>query len=88
MSNSENAANSTVKDSQDKASKAKESAPVSKLIQLVNANDISGAERLLATAESSVRDVDDTGMTALMHAAYKGLTDMCKMLIKQVSESI
>lgn len=85
MATSEAAAKSTtVKDSKD--SKTKGSGPGSKLVQFVNANDISSAERLLATGAASVCDVDDTGMTALMHAAYKGLTDMCRMLIKQGSD--
>ncbi|XP_047736035.1 ankyrin repeat and MYND domain-containing protein 2 isoform X4 [Hyalella azteca] len=61
-----------------------ENAP--KLIKLVIANDVNGAENLLIRGEATVHDTDSTGMTGLMHAAYKGFTDMCKMLIKQGSD--
>ncbi|KAG7171087.1 Ankyrin repeat and MYND domain-containing protein 2-like [Homarus americanus] len=36
---------------------------------------------LLLKGEAKVNDTDSNGMTTLHHAAYKGNTDMCKMLL-------
>jgi len=57
---------------------------VPEVIRLVNEDNVSGVEKMLATGGASVHDTDSTGMTPLMHAAYKGFSSMCRMLIKQV----
>ena len=64
--------------------KEQEAADAPEIIRLVNAHDTNGVEKLLITGAASVHDTDSTGMTPLMHAAFKGFTDMCKMLITQV----
>ena len=66
--------------------KEEKSKPVmNKFFTLVTNNDINGAETMLSIGTASIHDTDESGMTALMHAAYKGHADMCKMLLKQVS---
>jgi len=54
--------------------------------QLVTRNAVSEAEKMLSIGTASVDQTDSTGMTALMHAAYKGHTEMCRMLLKQGSD--
>ncbi|KAK7085593.1 Ankyrin repeat and MYND domain-containing protein 2 [Halocaridina rubra] len=51
------------------------------IIQLVNLNDITGIKNLLLRGEAKVGETDNNGMTALHHAAYKGYTDICKLLL-------
>jgi len=67
--------------------KEEKSKPVmNKFFTLVTNNDINGAETMLSIGTASIHDTDESGMTALMHAAYKGHADMCKMLLKQGSD--
>lgn len=61
-----------------------EEGPVTPFFKLVNSNDLAGAEQMLLTGSASIHDTDSSGMTALMHAAYKGHSQMCRMLLKQV----
>ena len=58
------------------------------LIRAVNANDLDGAKSLLISGQAKIEDVDDSGMTALQHACYKGQLDMANMLLSYVSSYI
>ncbi|XP_045593246.1 ankyrin repeat and MYND domain-containing protein 2 [Procambarus clarkii] len=51
------------------------------IIRLVSTGDVQGIRNLLLTGEAKVDDTDSSGMTPLHHAAYKGNSELCKMLI-------
>ncbi|KAF7691236.1 hypothetical protein HF521_011533 [Silurus meridionalis] len=47
----------------------------------VKRGDLKKAARLLRSKEVRVNCLDENGMTPLMHAAYKGQADVCKLLL-------
>nr|XP_061809014.1 ankyrin repeat and MYND domain-containing protein 2-like [Nerophis lumbriciformis] len=53
-----------------------------KLLQLVETGDVQEAGQLLASEDVRVNCLDECGMTPLMHAAYKGKADMCRLLLQ------
>uniref|UniRef100_A0A1A7YJW3 Ankyrin repeat and MYND domain-containing protein 2 n=1 Tax=Iconisemion striatum TaxID=60296 RepID=A0A1A7YJW3_9TELE len=52
------------------------------LFQVITAGNVQEASRLLGCKEVGVNCLDEYGMTPLMHAAYKGKADMCKLLLQ------
>uniref|UniRef100_A0A8C9WSY0 Ankyrin repeat and MYND domain containing 2 n=1 Tax=Sander lucioperca TaxID=283035 RepID=A0A8C9WSY0_SANLU len=58
------------------------SASERKILQLIAAGDVQEAAQLLASKEVRVNCLDEYGMTPLMHAAYKGKADMCRLLLQ------
>ncbi|XP_076033194.1 ankyrin repeat and MYND domain-containing protein 2 isoform X2 [Oratosquilla oratoria] len=57
------------------------SAPPPEIIALTNIGDLNGVKALLLTGGAKVDDTDESGMTALHHASYKGNKEMCQLLI-------
>ncbi|KAK5854538.1 hypothetical protein PBY51_004724 [Eleginops maclovinus] len=53
-----------------------------KILQVIAAGDVQEAAQLLASEEVRVNCLDEFGMTPLMHAAYKGKADMCRLLLQ------
>ncbi|AWP04949.1 putative ankyrin repeat and MYND domain-containing protein 2-like [Scophthalmus maximus] len=58
------------------------SASERKILQVIAAGDVQEATQLLASKEVRVNCLDEYGMTPLMHAAYKGKADMCRLLLQ------
>ncbi|GAA6226696.1 ankyrin repeat and MYND domain-containing protein 2-like [Lates japonicus] len=58
------------------------SASERKILQVIAAGDVQEAAQLLASKEVRVNCLDEYGMTPLMHAAYKGKADMCRLLLQ------
>lgn len=56
------------------------------LLQKISDNKIEEVKLLLNENDVSVNCVDDSGMTPLQHAAYKGNYEMCKILIELGSD--
>uniref|UniRef100_A0A8C1FL28 Ankyrin repeat and MYND domain containing 2a n=2 Tax=Cyprinus carpio TaxID=7962 RepID=A0A8C1FL28_CYPCA len=52
------------------------------LLQVIAAGNVQEASRLLGSKDVRVNCLDEYGMTPLMHAAYKGRADMCKLLLQ------
>ncbi|XP_048882958.1 ankyrin repeat and MYND domain-containing protein 2a [Brienomyrus brachyistius] len=52
------------------------------LFQVISAGNVQEASRLLGCKDVRVNCLDEYGMTPLMHAAYKGRADMCKLLLQ------
>ncbi|XP_043972213.1 ankyrin repeat and MYND domain-containing protein 2a [Gambusia affinis] len=52
------------------------------LFQVISAGNVQEASRLLGCKDVRVNCLDEYGMTPLMHAAYKGKADMCKLLLQ------
>ncbi|MFT7805319.1 ankyrin repeat and MYND domain-containing protein 2 [Arapaima gigas] len=52
------------------------------LFQVIAAGDVQEASRLLGCKDVRVNCLDEYGMTPLMHAAYKGKADMCRLLLR------
>ncbi|XP_067221803.1 ankyrin repeat and MYND domain-containing protein 2a [Chanodichthys erythropterus] len=52
------------------------------LLQVIAAGNVQEASRLLGSKDVRVNCLDEYGMTPLMHAAYKGKADMCKLLLQ------
>ncbi|KAJ7985394.1 hypothetical protein DPEC_G00351600 [Dallia pectoralis] len=52
------------------------------LFQVIAAGNVQEASRLLGCRDVRVNCLDENGMTPLMHAAYKGKADMCKLLLQ------
>ncbi|XP_078519900.1 ankyrin repeat and MYND domain-containing protein 2 isoform X1 [Lissotriton helveticus] len=52
------------------------------LITAVSKGNVQDAARLLGDKNVRVNCLDEHGMTPLMHAAYKGREDMCKLLLQ------
>ncbi|XP_031432684.1 ankyrin repeat and MYND domain-containing protein 2a [Clupea harengus] len=52
------------------------------LLLVIAAGNVQEASRLLGCKEVRVNCLDEYGMTPLMHAAYKGKADMCKLLLQ------
>ncbi|XP_061912693.1 ankyrin repeat and MYND domain-containing protein 2-like isoform X1 [Entelurus aequoreus] len=53
-----------------------------KILQVIEAGDVQEAAQLLASDDVRVNCLDEYGMTPLMHAAYKGKADMCRLLLQ------
>ncbi|XP_072303186.1 ankyrin repeat and MYND domain-containing protein 2-like isoform X1 [Eucyclogobius newberryi] len=53
-----------------------------KMLQVIAAGDVQEAAQLLDTNEVRINCLDENGMTPLMHAAYKGKADMCRLLLQ------
>ncbi|XP_077447535.1 ankyrin repeat and MYND domain-containing protein 2-like isoform X2 [Stigmatopora argus] len=53
-----------------------------KLLELVETGDVQEATQLLTSEDVRVNCLDECGMTPLMHAAYKGKADMCRLLLQ------
>ncbi|XP_036395355.1 ankyrin repeat and MYND domain-containing protein 2a isoform X2 [Megalops cyprinoides] len=58
------------------------SAAEKELFQVIAAGNVQEASRLLGCKDVRVNCLDEYGMTPLMHAAYKGKADMCKLLLQ------
>lgn len=58
------------------------SASEKELFQVITAGNVQEASRLLGCKDVRVNCLDEYGMTPLMHAAYKGKADMCKLLLQ------
>ncbi|TDH04457.1 hypothetical protein EPR50_G00152290 [Perca flavescens] len=58
------------------------SASERKILQLIATGDVQEAAQLLASKEVRVNCLDEYGMTPLMHAAYKGKADICRLLLQ------
>lgn len=52
------------------------------LLLVIAAGNVQEASRLLGSKGVNVNCLDEYGMTPLMHAAYKGKADMCKLLLQ------
>ncbi|XP_051966028.1 ankyrin repeat and MYND domain-containing protein 2-like isoform X2 [Xyrauchen texanus] len=52
------------------------------LLRVIAAGNVQEASRLLGSKDVRVNSLDEYGMTPLMHAAYKGKADMCKLLLQ------
>lgn len=52
------------------------------LLEVIGQGDVQEAGRLLGSKSVRVNCLDEHGMTPLMHAAYKGKTDMCRLLLR------
>ncbi|XP_071239806.1 ankyrin repeat and MYND domain-containing protein 2-like [Salvelinus alpinus] len=52
------------------------------LFVVIAAGNVQEASRLLGCKDVRVNCLDENGMTPLMHAAYKGKADMCKLLLQ------
>ncbi|XP_037532623.1 ankyrin repeat and MYND domain-containing protein 2a [Nematolebias whitei] len=52
------------------------------LFEVITAGNVPEASRLLGCKDVRVNCLDEYGMTPLMHAAYKGKADMCKLLLQ------
>ncbi|XP_072109481.1 ankyrin repeat and MYND domain-containing protein 2a [Mobula birostris] len=52
------------------------------LLQVISEGNIQEAGRLLGSKNVRVNCLDQHGMTPLMHAAYKGKAEMCKLLLQ------
>ncbi|XP_023658321.1 ankyrin repeat and MYND domain-containing protein 2a isoform X1 [Paramormyrops kingsleyae] len=52
------------------------------LFQVISAGNVQEASRLLGCKDVRVNCLDEYGMTPLMHAAYKGKADMCRLLLQ------
>ncbi|KAJ8290629.1 hypothetical protein GJAV_G00015500 [Gymnothorax javanicus] len=58
------------------------SADEKELFQVIAAGNVQEASRLLGCKDLRVNCLDEYGMTPLMHAAYKGKADMCRLLLR------
>ncbi|XP_072506926.1 ankyrin repeat and MYND domain-containing protein 2 [Notamacropus eugenii] len=52
------------------------------LLEVIGRGNVQEAGRLLGSKNVRVNCLDEHGMTPLMHAAYKGKVDMCRMLLR------
>ncbi|XP_060104578.1 ankyrin repeat and MYND domain-containing protein 2 isoform X2 [Heteronotia binoei] len=52
------------------------------LLEVIGKGNTEEAARLLGNKNVRVNCLDEHGMTPLMHAAYKGKVDMCKLLLR------
>lgn len=52
------------------------------LFEVITGGNVQEASRLLGCKDVRVNCLDEYGMTPLMHAAYKGKADMCKLLLQ------
>ncbi|KAF6085343.1 ankyrin repeat and MYND domain containing 2 [Phyllostomus discolor] len=52
------------------------------LLEVIGKGSVQEAGTLLANKNVRVNCLDENGMTPLMHAAYKGKLDMCKLLLR------
>ncbi|XP_020566163.1 ankyrin repeat and MYND domain-containing protein 2 isoform X2 [Oryzias latipes] len=52
------------------------------LFEVISAGNVQEASRLLGCKDVRVNCLDEYGMTPLMHAAYKGKADMCRLLLQ------
>ncbi|XP_077363298.1 ankyrin repeat and MYND domain-containing protein 2-like [Festucalex cinctus] len=53
-----------------------------KLLQLIEAGDVQEAAQILTSEDVRINCLDECGMTPLMHAAYKGQSDLCCLLLQ------
>ncbi|XP_071356360.1 ankyrin repeat and MYND domain-containing protein 2-like isoform X2 [Trachinotus anak] len=58
------------------------SASERKILQVIAAGDVQEAAQLLTSKDVRVNCLDEYGMTPLMHAAYKGKADICRLLLQ------
>ncbi|XP_067112492.1 ankyrin repeat and MYND domain-containing protein 2-like [Osmerus mordax] len=58
------------------------SAAERELLQVIAAGDEQEVARLLGSNDVRVNCLDEYGMTPLMHAAYKGKAEMCRLLLQ------
>nr|KAF6417827.1 ankyrin repeat and MYND domain containing 2 [Rousettus aegyptiacus] len=52
------------------------------LLEVIGKGTVQETRTLLASKNVRVNCLDESGMTPLMHAAYKGKLDMCKLLLR------
>ncbi|XP_060798831.1 ankyrin repeat and MYND domain-containing protein 2-like [Neoarius graeffei] len=52
------------------------------MLQVAAAGDVQEAARILNSKDVRVNCLDENGMTPLMHAAYKGQADLCRLLLQ------
>ncbi|XP_061682254.1 ankyrin repeat and MYND domain-containing protein 2-like [Syngnathoides biaculeatus] len=53
-----------------------------KILQVIEAGDVQEAAQLLTNEDVRVNCLDECGMTPLMHAAYKGKAEICRLLLQ------
>ncbi|XP_037119431.1 ankyrin repeat and MYND domain-containing protein 2-like isoform X2 [Syngnathus acus] len=53
-----------------------------KLLQVIEAGDAQEVAQILTSEDVRVNCLDECGMTPLMHAAYKGKSEMCRLLLQ------
>ncbi|XP_074543455.1 ankyrin repeat and MYND domain-containing protein 2-like isoform X2 [Halichoeres trimaculatus] len=53
-----------------------------KILQVISAGDVQEAAEMLANNNIRINCLDENGMTPLMHAAYKGEAEMCRLLLQ------
>lgn len=56
------------------------------LIDRISKNDTSGFKQLLGQLKGGVNFVDDSGMSILAHASFKGNKEAVQLLLDMVSE--
>ncbi|KAM3929682.1 ankyrin repeat and MYND domain-containing protein 2 [Leptodactylus fuscus] len=56
------------------------------LVAVISKGSVQEAVALLGSKDVRVNCLDEHGMTPLMHAAYKGKVDMCKLLLQHGAE--
>ncbi|XP_041040930.1 ankyrin repeat and MYND domain-containing protein 2a isoform X1 [Carcharodon carcharias] len=62
--------------------KGEVTAEESELLQVISEGNVQEVGRLLGSKNVRVNCLDQHGMTPLMHAAYKGKAEMCKLLLQ------
>lgn len=56
------------------------------LIERISKNDTNGFKQLLGQLKGGVNFVDDSGMSILAHASFKGNKEVVQLLLDMVSE--
>uniref|UniRef100_A0A8C6GIP5 Ankyrin repeat and MYND domain containing 2 n=1 Tax=Mus spicilegus TaxID=10103 RepID=A0A8C6GIP5_MUSSI len=57
------------------------------LLEVIGKGTVQEAGRLLSSKNVRVNCLDENGMTPLMHAAYKGKLEMCKLLLRHGADA-
>ncbi|EDL36851.1 ankyrin repeat and MYND domain containing 2, isoform CRA_a, partial [Mus musculus] len=57
------------------------------LLEVIGKGTVQEAGRLLSSKNVHVNCLDENGMTPLMHAAYKGKLEMCKLLLRHGADA-
>ncbi|XP_034560145.1 ankyrin repeat and MYND domain-containing protein 2-like isoform X2 [Notolabrus celidotus] len=53
-----------------------------RILQVISAGNVQEAAKLLANNNIRINCLDENGMTPLMHAAYKGEAEICRLLLQ------
>lgn len=63
------------------------SAPEKTIFTVIAQGDLTEFKNILAQHKGTADFLDENGMTALQHAAYKGCKDMVQLLLDRVSNN-